>query len=1405
MKLSKQTYGAFAAFATVLSLGLIVPVSSADAAEPEGRAVGTSYYVDCSAGTNGTGTEASPFNTLEAANGVTLQANDKLLFKRGTTCVSSSQNIGGQTLRVGLRLVNVKGTSQAPVVIDAYGNGSAPKIDGEGVSETVLLRNSKYVTISNLDISNTDAEANRYQYMRRGIVAENDNAGELDGITIQNNNVHDIYGEKQKDLGGSAAIQFETYGRSIPVEGPSEHKSDIHSNVAREGIQRSWFDDVQILNNTITNVNRSGINMSTDFRCREDVAWECGVSGATRDKFPWTPNKNMYIAENTLKDIGGDGIVVQMSDGAVVEKNYLEDAASVSGQGSNAGIWNWNSDNTLFQYNEVTNTQKTSDNNDGTAWDFDYGTRNTVFQYNYSHGNAGGSALVCACTDWYGNPRRIGTSVGGTFRYNVSIDDGVASHSSSCSSDTHRTVTLDGITDMNFYNNTIVLPEGSDVTFSNNAQNAGVSYINNVLIARSGTLLSDQNDRIHDDGFQINYGNNLYVGSSETRWAQAGDNGNSHVALSDFLTGTGIDLRALGTGDLRSLYSATATSYMAGKGRAMASDDFPFALNNTHLSSENLKTRDFPHGFDHVTQTYGAQHKVSGWSAPAVGAFQGADSVEQGIVGTLAAGQSKTVDAPGNSTLEVRGTGLGNAQLGVSVDNGRGYVQKTTNETGAKVLHVRTSSDSSKIVLTNFGTSGSIADVSVKTVHDQLWDGSFESVNQGGASQPKNGISPWAPANRDHSKNRDNYNDSMVKRYRSERNQSDSVVSGERAAKLGMADGVSFDQIDQRNIPAQPGKTYELGFWVTTGASNGASPSQVSATVKSRAEGSGAGGSFDQYQDVLLDKSVEAQTRNGGEKIHVTGTFLVPWDVPADSALWVNIAQSNLDDSSAAYVDDVTLVQIPNVPTDVKSMTVSKQPSKTVYQQGENFDVSGLEVTGTLADGTKRVLAPSEYSLVGFTSAKPGIVPIIVKLNADGSVMTKFRVGIQKVTNLAQKFCSSAQASDVQDLWGGSSAGNACDGDLGTNWSNWKSSSESAPANPSWLSWKFDGKHKLDKLELYLEQSRGEAAPERFTVQYLAENDSDWETSSVVGTPDASNPAKPTTADLSSLPKTKGIKLLITPGHYGTDYPYSKVSEVNIFEQPDSVPVLQRIEVATPPSKVTYTVGDVFNPSGLQVEGTWTNQFKDQLLPEEYTLGAVNSDGKAVDYTKPFASPGEVTVKIRVNGNASISTTFVISVKDKTPAAPVPSQSVVTGIKVASKPAKTEYKIGDVFSSQGLQVKAEMADGTQRSLSAEEYTFSAFDTKNEAVDLAKPFSKAGTVIVTISLLSRMPYTTTFAITVRGETLGSNAAPVGTPQQSLRNKELAQSGSSVVWVIAFLMIACLLAAVCVGYRSDKRGD
>ena len=85
-----------------------------------------------------------------------------------------------------------------------------------------------------------------------------------------------------------------------------------------------------------------------------------------------------------------------------------------------AGIWPWSCDNTVIQFNEVSDHKAPWD---AQGFDSDWNCRNTLIQYNYSHDNEGGFLLVCN-NGGAAPPRNIGNE-GTVVRYNISVNDGL--------------------------------------------------------------------------------------------------------------------------------------------------------------------------------------------------------------------------------------------------------------------------------------------------------------------------------------------------------------------------------------------------------------------------------------------------------------------------------------------------------------------------------------------------------------------------------------------------------------------------------------------------------------------------------------------------------------------------------------------------------------------------------------------------------------------------------------------------------------------------------------------------------------------------------------------------------------------------------------------------------------------
>lgn len=402
----------------------------------------TTYYIDDVNGldTNDGLSVERAWKSLDRVNTTTFQPGDSILFKSGGEWT-------GQLWPKG------SGAEGSPITIGKYGDGKLPLIQGQGnVESVVYLYNQQYWEIGHLEITNYSSEPATKP--RRGLhVAAQDyglesgDTNDLSKISVLNHirihdlYIHDVNGEDKKDAGGSAGIQLSVHipglDKNLPTPG------SVH--------RRTTFNDVLIENNIIDKVSRSGIITWNDWKSRDILGEDIGYGNSKYT--PWTPITNVVIRGNKVSSIGGDGIVPHMTDGALVEHNVVNGFNQTSA-GYNVGLWTWNGDNTLYQFNEVSGGVSTRD---GNAFDFDHGSRGIIYQYNYSHDNEGGTLLICA-------DGRAGGVYDNIFRYNISQND------------LYQTFTICGgsnIYNTQIYNNVFYVDEGIK---------------NNMLVAQGGNV-----------------------------------------------------------------------------------------------------------------------------------------------------------------------------------------------------------------------------------------------------------------------------------------------------------------------------------------------------------------------------------------------------------------------------------------------------------------------------------------------------------------------------------------------------------------------------------------------------------------------------------------------------------------------------------------------------------------------------------------------------------------------------------------------------------------------------------------------------------------------------------------------------------------------------------------------------
>jgi hypothetical protein len=266
------------------------------------------------------------------------------------------------------------GVDGAPIILDAYGEGDLPHINGNGIAAAaVLLYNIEYWEVQNLEISNPAATDS---INRIGIRVYHDTGTVARHIYLRDLWVHDVRGSNDFNTGkSSGGIQLNAGGTF------------------------QLYDDVRIENCLVHDVSRVGITVN---------------GAASNDTAPPEGyGTNIVMRGNHIYNTGGDGSIIRFCDYPLIEYNVVHDFPTAGGGASyTVGLWCRSTRHALFQYNEVYNA-KTS--NDGQGYDADIWAEDTVFQFNYSHNNQGGFMLIMG----EGSRRSIRTIV----RYNISVND----------------------------------------------------------------------------------------------------------------------------------------------------------------------------------------------------------------------------------------------------------------------------------------------------------------------------------------------------------------------------------------------------------------------------------------------------------------------------------------------------------------------------------------------------------------------------------------------------------------------------------------------------------------------------------------------------------------------------------------------------------------------------------------------------------------------------------------------------------------------------------------------------------------------------------------------------------------------------------------------------------------------
>ena len=474
----------------------------------------TTYYIDSVSGadTNNGTSIATPWKNITKINTMTFGANDKILLKCGSVWYGQQLKFSGS------------GLATFPIVIDQYGSGAKPKLNGSGPTlplgitlanqGVVYLYNQDYIEINNLEITNypittastSDPSSIFFVGISDGTLNNNPLGADRRGVMIalkdkvstttttnsvcnhiylKNLYIHHIKGQ----LGnGSTAINS-----AIP-----KRTGGIYFTVLNENsTSNSRFNDVLIQGCEVAYTENIGLALDNE----DNVYYPGGTELAN-----WTARKftNIIVRNNIIHHIGKNAMIIRCTDdtGLVEYNTCYETALGTTGN----TMFTARAKGTVFQYNEGylnrAATQTVDPGNfDGSMYDPDYGSVGIIFQYSYSHDNSHGIYWGC-------NSRSSGAipdpeDVGCTLRYCISQNDKgdlVYFNYSSAGNE--------------IYNNVFYIKSGisPNIIHENSSNNHTYNFFNNIIYNLSN-VSSGASYAFATSGQTRNFKNNTFYGA----------------------------------------------------------------------------------------------------------------------------------------------------------------------------------------------------------------------------------------------------------------------------------------------------------------------------------------------------------------------------------------------------------------------------------------------------------------------------------------------------------------------------------------------------------------------------------------------------------------------------------------------------------------------------------------------------------------------------------------------------------------------------------------------------------------------------------------------------------------------------------------------------------------------------
>ena len=428
-------------------------------------------------------------------------------------------------------------------------------------------------------------------------------------------------------------------------------------------------------------------------------------------------------------------------------------------------------------------------------------------------------------------------------------------------------------------------------------------------------------------------------------------------------------------------------------------------------------------------------------------------------------------------------------------------------------------------------------------------------------------------------------------------------------------------------------------------------------------------------------------------------------------------------------------IVVNKAPVTLTSISVTTQPTKVVYEIGEELNTAGMVVTATYSDGSTAPV--TEYTLNNPDMSTTGSKTITVTYQ---SLTATFTVTVVKtLVSISVSGQTTTFTKGDAFAFGGTVTATYSDNSTKDVTSSATFSGydmQLAEPQTVTVSYTEGGVTKTTTYEITVNEPQVIPPSPVVTLTSISvtaqPNKTEYEinenldtTGLIVTATYSDGSTAPVTGYTLSEPdmSTAGSKTITVTYQGQTARFVVTVNEPQVVP-PEPAVTLSSIAVTTMPNKTVFEVGDEFVTTGIVITATYSDN----------STKNVTGSASFAGYNMSEAGTQTITVTY-VEDGVTQTTTYQITVNEPQVVPPEPAVTL-SSIAITSQPRKTEFVVGDILDTTGLVVTATYSDGTTKDVTSS-VSFSRYNMQT-----------AGTQTVTISYTEDgVTKTTSYQITI----------------------------------------------------------